>query len=82
MRLIFSFLTIRSGGEGVVTNLGSDLAWLRGVEVASFYRQIIGLGCYLFDPDFCPMIGCGQDSNQHIGQGCRSIAALWLIKPV
>ena len=26
------------------------------------------LGGCLFDPDFCPMTGCDQDSNQHIGR--------------
>ena len=39
-----------------------------GELIASFHRQIIGLGCCLFDPDFCPMTGFGQDSNQHIGR--------------
>lgn len=39
-----------------------------GELVASFHRQMIGLGCCLFDPDFCPMTGCGQDPNQHIGR--------------
>jgi hypothetical protein len=38
-----------------------------GELVASFHRQIFGLGCCLFDPDFCPMTGCGQDSNQQTG---------------
>lgn len=35
--------------------------------VASFHRQIISLGCCLDDPDLCPMLGHGQDPNQHIG---------------
>lgn len=30
-------------------------------------RQIFGLGCFLFGPDFCPMTGCSQDSNQQTG---------------
>lgn len=33
-----------------------------GELVGPFHRQMIGLGCCLFDPDFCPMPGCGWDS--------------------
>ena len=54
--------------EGCQQDYFEPFPWNDGELVVSFYRQIIGLGCCLFDPDFCPMTGCGQDSNQYIGR--------------
>ena len=53
-----------------------------GELVTSFHRQIVGLGCGLFDPEFCPVTGCGQDLNQRITAdwlcACETKGVCWL----
>ena len=63
-------LNRRSGGDVLVQGRWRDffdpVDRNDGELLAPFHRRIVGLDYCLFAPDFCPMTGCGQDSNQHI----------------